>query len=107
MRYGRKDKELQTTSTRHAIRQLEYSHYIYINDKITLLKSYEFLKQAETALRLFDLKSVDSFSVDINSNVSLARAMGFGNDSASFMDKYLEITTGVRQLFIKLVGDIN
>jgi len=107
LRYGMNDKNLQTASTRDTIRQLEKSRYINHNDKKTLLDSYEFLKQAETALRLFDLKSVDSFPSDVNSNVSLARAMGFGNNTAGFMDKYLEITTEVRRLFIKLVGDLS
>ena len=107
LRYGIKEKVLQTASTRDAIRQLENSRYINNNDKKTLLDSYEFLKQAETALRLFDLKSVDSFPSDVNSNVSLAKAMGFGNNVDGFMDKYLEITAEVRQLFIKLVGDLD
>jgi hypothetical protein len=59
------------------------------------------------SLRLFDLKSVDTFSGDASQIIHLSRAMGHGNDAESFIANYLQVTTGVREIFNELFENID
>ena len=103
--FGASRKTLQTSSTRQALREMCESGYINKTQKYDLLEGYDFLKKVETALRLFDLKSADSFPVNADSNLALSRAMGFENNTTAFMEKYLEATRTIRDNFCTLVGE--
>jgi glutamine synthetase adenylyltransferase len=102
--FGASNKALQTSSTRQALREMCKLGHISKNLEHVLLDGYNFLKRVETALRLFDLKSADSFPVNADSNLSLSRAMGFGNNTAAFIEKYLNTTKIIRDNFSDLVG---
>ncbi|NNE38782.1 MAG: hypothetical protein HKN08_10800, partial [Gammaproteobacteria bacterium] len=104
LRYGYLNNALQTTSTRQVIKELQKSGYIDNKQGSELLKGYDFLKKVETTLRLFDLKSIDSFSMSEKDNLPLSRAMGHGDDTTAFLDNYLQATATIRSHFDKLVG---
>jgi glutamate-ammonia-ligase adenylyltransferase len=104
LRFGNINHDLQTTSTRMAIREIHKANYITDAQEADLLNGYNFLKKVEMTLRLFDLKSADSFPMSKDDNLPLSRAMGYGENVAAFLDNYLKITTTIRQHFSELVG---
>lgn len=104
LRHGNENQALQTNSTRQALKLLKTSGRINSDQEAILLDGYNFLKKVETTLRLFDLKSADSFPMSEQENLPLSRAMGYGEDAAAFLNDYLQITTNIRNQFCELVG---
>ena len=103
--HGRNHTELQTTSTRSALKQLSRLNYIDTDSAELLLKAYDFLKQAEICMRLIDLKPSSTIPADHKQNAVLSRGMGYAEDrTGEFMEKFLETRTGVREAFNRLVG---
>ena len=105
--HGKNNKVLRSGSTRHAIRELSNINIINSSVADGLINAYNYLKRVEMCLRLFDLKSVDSFSANEKENVSLARAMGYGDNTMEFCEEYVSITSYVRNNFIDLIGPIS
>ena len=65
-----------------------------------LLASYNFLKQVEMSLRLFDMKSVSAFPSEPGANTALARAMGYKDgEEERFIHRYKSVTNSVRESF--------
>ena len=105
LRHGRNRAELQTTSTRTALKQLARLDFIDTETAEFLLKAYDFLKQAEICMRLIDLKPSSTIPADHKQNAVLSRGMGFAEDrTGEFMKEFLDIREKVRNAFIQLVG---
>jgi len=102
--YGNDYLSLQTRSTRAAILELGKLGLLRAEYTSGLLKAYNYLKRVEMCLRLFDLKSIDSFSNIVDDNVALARAMGHGDKASGFHDEYEQVTAEVRRVFNDLMG---
>jgi len=101
--YGHKYTSLQTGSTRGALRELVQLQLISHAAGEELIDSYNYLKRVEMYLRLFDMKSVDSFTSFAEDNISLARAMGHGDDTRRFLGEYETVTHLVRKRFTELL----
>ena len=102
--YGNDYPSLQTGSTRAAITELGKLGLLRAEYSAGLLNAYNYLKRVEMCLRLFDLKSIDSFSNIADDNVALARAMGHGDKASGFYDEYEQVTAEVRRVFNDLMG---
>jgi glutamate-ammonia-ligase adenylyltransferase len=106
LRYGGSDPDLQTCSTRKALEVLAGRALLAPEVSHELLAAYDFLKQVESCIRLFDMKSISSIARQAQANHPLAQALGYGNDVDGFMDKYQSVTDGVRQHFTELLGNL-
>jgi len=104
--HGLRFKDLQNSSTR---RILQIMHDVKLVEKSTtdlLIDCYDYLKRVELCLRLFDLKSIDTFSANDKDIVALSRAMGHGDNITEFYNEYESVTNSVRVVFEKLLGKI-
>ena len=101
--YGHEYQMLQTTSTRSVLDQARKLNLIDTGVAGKLTGYYDYLKRVEMCLRLFDLKSVDSFTTFEQDNLALSRAMGHGDDTRSFIDEYESVTHSVRKYFLELL----
>lgn len=104
--HGHEVPDLRTPSTRAAISRSTKHNLIKPETGEKLLGAYNYLKRLELCLRLFDLKSVDTFSVIESQNLPLSRAMGHGNDSAAFYREYESVTKEVRRIFEEVIGKV-
>ena len=98
--------ELQTGSTRRALELLGQHGLISGEASRDLLHAYDFLKQTEAAMRLFDMKSTSSIPQQAQANQSQAQALGFGTDVKGFMKHFQAITDNVRHCFTELLGEM-
>jgi glutamate-ammonia-ligase adenylyltransferase len=102
--HGCEDKTLRTTSTRQALKKLSEAGKINKETCEFLLNAYDYLKVIEGHLRVFDMKSISTFSNDINKIEGLVRSMEYLDDNyqdaaESFMDDYRNTTHRVRHMF--------
>ncbi|MEX2525173.1 MAG: hypothetical protein WD750_09465 [Gammaproteobacteria bacterium] len=103
--YGHEQRGLRTGSTRAVLRLIDESGLLADNTGGRLLDSYDFLKRVEMSLRLFDMKPISTFPFDEEANISLARAMGFGESgSRAFVDHYRTVTDDVRDIFNSIMN---
>ncbi|MEX2352919.1 MAG: hypothetical protein WD709_01935, partial [Gammaproteobacteria bacterium] len=79
--YGHEFTELQTGSTRLALTELVRLKLVDAATSNSLIGHYNYLKKVEMCLRLFDMKSVDSFTGFDEDNIALSRAMGHGDNT--------------------------
>jgi len=105
LNYGHKYPELITGSTREALNLLAARNIITKQAQASLIGSYNFLKQIEACVRLFDMKPVSTISDTPEANQAVAVAMGFQDDTHGFMQEYFSITKSVRDHFIEIVGE--
>lgn len=73
--HGADRPDLQTCSTREVLRAAVGGGLLDPDTAADLSRGYEYLRRAETCLRLFDLKNVSGFAVDGADCQALARAM--------------------------------
>ena len=97
--YGHQHRELQVCSTRTALEALGKLGLIDRGTSINLMTHYNYLKKAEMCLRLFDMKSVDSFKAMDSDNIALSRAMGHGDNINRFLDEFEAVTHSVRKIY--------
>ena len=102
--HGCEDKSLRTTSTRQALRKLSEAGKINKENSEFLLDAYDYLKSIENHLRIFDMKSISTFSKDTDKIEGLVRSMDYLDDNIQdaakiFMDEYRNTTQRVRQIF--------
>ena len=102
LRHAYHSPELQTSSTREALSILSKLKLLEQDDGDYLLRAYNFFKQIEACLRLFDMKSVNSFSDKMDDANALVRAMSYSGEDAStrFLDKYRELTKTTHNHFL-------
>ena len=98
------DTSLRTSSTRNALRKLSEAGKINNENAEFLLHAYDYLKVMESHLRVFDMKSISTFSKDIVKSMGLVRSMKYldnniQNSTVQFMDEYKNVTQKVRHIF--------
>lgn len=103
--HGNSHSGLRSQATRTILEQAAVSGLLDEAISRNLLEQYDYLKRLEMCLRLFDLKSVDTFTSVEDDNVPLARAMGHGDDAGGFIDEYRSVTKKVRDYFLEILGD--
>lgn len=102
--WGHKYDALQTASTRQALAALGDVKLVDMDTVASLTTSYDYLKKLEMCLRLFDMKSIDSFrTVESADNRALSRAMGHGDNIRQFLEEYVAVTRSVRRHFEQLL----
>ena len=105
--HGARIQQLQTCSTRAVLSAAAVHGLLDKQSTEELLSAYDFLKQAESVIRLFDMKPVSAFSVDTEAHAAVAAAMGYaGNKAPDFLEKYNDVTSTVRNEFIMHVGKL-
>jgi glutamate-ammonia-ligase adenylyltransferase len=102
--HGCEDKSLRTTSTRKALIKLSEAGKISKTNSKFLLDAYDYLKCIESHLRVFDMRSISSFSKDTSKLEGLVRSMDYLDDNIQdaakiFLDEYRNTTQRVRQIF--------
>ncbi len=102
--YGHQYAELQTCATRHAL--LTLGQLGMADSQITrqLIGHYDYLKRVEMCLRLFDMKSVDSFRSTDTDITPLSRSMGHGDNTRLFIEEFESVTRSVRSRFDELMA---
>lgn len=108
--HGHAVPELQVASTRTALQKLSEHDCLATAQREALLQGYNFLKQLEGRLRVFDMKPVSSMGQDPEQLTALARAMGYFRDSdkatgEALRDRYLEVTDCLRRMYDEVVSD--
>jgi glutamate-ammonia-ligase adenylyltransferase len=102
--YGHDNPELQTGSTREVLRRAADLEIMDRGDSADLLEAYDFLKQVETSLRLFDMKPISAFPASPQANTALARALGFASgEEEAFIHRYEAVTGSVRERFCRIL----
>ena len=109
LKHGYHYPELQTPSTRQALRQLEHLNLLNTKQKSELLKAYDYLKKIESVLRVMDLKCISAFPQEAHKVHVLSRAMGHSgedmdNAADEFINDYRLMTSLVRENFNDIVG---
>ncbi|MCH8845777.1 MAG: hypothetical protein IIC11_03430 [Proteobacteria bacterium] len=102
--HGCEDESLRTSSTRQALIKLTEAGKINKKSSDCLLDAYDYLKTIESHLRVFDMKSISTFSKDADKITGLVRSMNYLDDNAqhaakTFLDDYRSKTQSVRQIF--------
>jgi [glutamine synthetase] adenylyltransferase / [glutamine synthetase]-adenylyl-L-tyrosine phosphorylase len=102
--YGNQNKQLQTSSTRNALKKLGHLNILSNKQMTELLEAYDYLKHIEAILRIMDLKNISAFSRDPHDIHVLSRAMGYINENMNiaadeFLHGYTLTTQKVRNHF--------
>ncbi len=94
--------DLKNPSTRAVLGVLSELGFLSENESNNLRNSYNFFKQIESCIRLFDMKSVNTFSKNLNDDDALIRAMRSGrHDTAvEFIEEYEKRSEDVNALFL-------
>ncbi len=98
--------KLQTTSTRAALTALVNCRLLSQDQVAGLLRAYDFFKQIEACLRLFDMKSVNTFPNTLDDDHALVRAMGYrkGHAADKFLSEYRQQSSWVHSVFINTLN---
>lgn len=108
--HGHVNPALRTATTRTVLERFE-QHGLLSSDVVNQLRqAYDFLKQVESRLRVFDMKSISSFTREAAGLTSLARALDFKDKSGvaaaeAFLQHYKEVTGNVRKLFNEIIPE--
>jgi glutamate-ammonia-ligase adenylyltransferase len=102
--HGHQYIELQTCSTRQALRMTGQLGLIDSTLADQLIVHYDYLKKVEMCLRLFDMKSIDSFRTTYSDNTPLSRSMGHGDNTGLFIEEFESVTRSVRHSFDDLLA---
>ncbi len=102
--YGTENPQLRITSTRAILKASSKLGVINASTAAMLLSAYDFYKKSESALRVFDMKSISSVNKDTKSLLPLARASGFietepEKSVADYLAKLMDYREQVRQTF--------
>lgn len=109
LKHGYHYLELQTPSTRQALRELERLNLLNKKQKSELLNAYNFFKKTESVLRVMDLKSISVFPQEAHKVHVLSRAMGHSGEdmdiaAGEFINSYQLLTRQVRNHFNDIIG---
>lgn len=97
--HGNSTPEVRTCSTRQALEILAEEGLMPAEMSGQLLNAYDFLKQVEACIRLFDMKSISTISAKSGANWPVSIAMGYGDDVNGFMQRYRSVVDNVRGHF--------
>jgi len=106
--YGDKHPQLRNSSTRFVLIESSNLDLISEKTKTELLNAYNFYKKSESALRVFDMKSISNVGMETKSLLPLARALGFVDDDyekavKQYLEKLMLYRDNVRQLFESVI----
>jgi [glutamine synthetase] adenylyltransferase / [glutamine synthetase]-adenylyl-L-tyrosine phosphorylase len=97
--YGSEYNQLKSASTRHVLRNSIEAGLLNKKTGATLLKAYDFYKLSESALRVFDMKSISKVTITTKDVLPLARALGFINSDAEIaVERYLKELNKLRNI---------
>lgn len=107
---GHDQPELRTATTRVVLKLLSERGLLSAAMMEQLLEAYDFLKQVESRLRVFDMKSISSFSREPAALVPLARALRLQGETdlaaaEAFLQHYHDVTAGVRAIFNEVLPE--
>ena len=107
LKTGRRYPKLQTSSTRTALTTLANCAILPQQHAANLLDAYDFFKKVESCLRLFDMKSLNTFSSNLDDGNALVRAMTYRGEHAAeqFLKDYREKSAMVHTLFINTLNE--
>ena len=93
--------ELQISSTRKTLKNLSIHGLITHEHATFLLDTYDFFKRIEACLRLFDMKSVNTFPEKMDNHHALVRAMAYTGDKAAqlFLEDFHKRRESVHTIF--------
>lgn len=103
LKEGHKYPELRIKSTRKAIHLASESGCLEQKEGELLLEDYNYFKRIEACLRLFDMKSISSFSATPEKDSALLRALDYKgeNAEAAFIDDVIARRERTRGTFLK------
>lgn len=106
--HGHADSDLRSASTRIVLEKFEQRGLLSADAARQVREAYDFLKQVESRLRVFDMKSVSSFPREAAGLIPLSRAMDFHGETGlagaeAFLQHYKNITGTVRGLFDEIL----
>ncbi|MFT5134551.1 MAG: glutamate-ammonia-ligase adenylyltransferase, partial [Gammaproteobacteria bacterium] len=109
LKHGYECPDLQIMSTREVLKLLAVHKFVSTEDATQLLIAYDFFKNIEACLRLFDLKSVNSFAKILNDGNALVRAMNYQSTDAAtrFIIDYREKSDFVHKMFVDTLNEID
>ena len=107
--HGEKYPQLRNSSTRFVLRESASLDLISNKAATVLLDAYDFYKKSESALRVFDMKSISKVTKDSKSLLPLARALGFVDEDYDravdkYQDKLMRYRDDVRSLFESIIN---
>lgn len=107
--HGDNYPQLRNSSTRFVLRESTKLDFISDRAAAALLDAYDFYKKSESALRVFDMKSISKVTKDTKSLLPLARALGFvdeDHDKAveQYQEKLMQHRDDVRHLFESIIN---
>jgi len=107
--YGDDYPQLRNSSTRFVLNESSNLDLINETTKTELLNAYDFYKKSESALRVFDMKSISKVNKNTKSLLPLARASGFMDEDydkavAQYQVKLMQYRDNVRQLFESIIS---
>jgi [glutamine synthetase] adenylyltransferase / [glutamine synthetase]-adenylyl-L-tyrosine phosphorylase len=107
LKNGHRYPELQTSSTRTALTTLANCTFLPQQQAADLLDTYDFFKKVESCLRLFDMKSLNTFSSNLEDGNALIRAMTYRGEHAAeqFLKDYREKSAKVHSLFVNTLNE--
>lgn len=102
--YGHEHAQLRTTSTRAVLRTSGTLGLIDENTSDLLCNAYDFYKKSESALRVFDMKSISGVNKETKSMLPVARAAGFGQPdyeqaASCYRERLIQYRNAVRAVF--------
>ena len=107
--YGNEHPQLRNSSTRQVLRESLKLDLISEKTVTELLNAYNFYKKSESALLVFDMKSISKVNKNTKSLLPLARASGFMDDDydkavTQYHVKLMQYRDNVRQLFESIIS---
>ena len=108
--YGAEYEQLKSASTRQVLRSAAEAGLLHKRTAVSLLKAYDFYKRSESALRVFDMKSISKVSITTEAMLPLARALGYLDDDPELaVDNYLKelrrLRSQVREQFEHVLNE--
>ena len=108
MRHG-SDERVRTPNTMQALQALEQHGYLPADDARVLRDAYQFLRRLEQRLHIVHATSIHLLELQAPGLVPLARRMALRSQpqrpaTTQLIDRYLGVTSAVRQKYLRLLG---
>jgi len=101
--HGREHLSLRSRNTLDTLQQLKEKGLLPSDDYAKLMSGYKFLRRLENKLRLVHDQSINELAGEPAYLAKLARHLGYPErprpPEQAFLDEYVEITQGIREIF--------
>ncbi len=106
--YGGQRPEILTPNTLDALSRCQRSGLLTIQESRILADGYVFLRTIEHHLQMMDYRQTHTLPDDAEAILNLARRLGFegGQASVSFITRYHQHATAIREIYLRHVGRI-